>query len=60
MKISRDRKTNKIWLSQERYIEKVLEMFNIEKVKVVGFPFASHFKLSSEKSSSSKKKRKEM
>ena len=31
MKISRDRKNEKLWLSQESYIEKVLERFNMTK-----------------------------
>lgn len=58
MKISHDRKTRKIWLSQKRYIEKVLEMFNMDKEKLVGFPVAGHFKLSSEQTPSNKKERK--
>ena len=48
MKIIRDRKKNKLWLSQERYIEKVLERFNMSKVKPVVSPLAGHFKLSSQ------------
>ena len=31
MKISRDRKNGKIWLSQKRYIEKVLKRFKMRK-----------------------------
>ncbi|CAA0837820.1 cysteine-rich RLK (RECEPTOR-like protein kinase) 8 [Striga hermonthica] len=34
MKISRDRKNGRLWLSQEDYIEKVLEMFNMSKARV--------------------------
>ena len=47
MKIVRDKKKKKLWLSQERYIEKVLERFNISKVKPVVSPLAGHFKLNS-------------
>ena len=47
MKISRDRKNRKLWLSQESYIEKVLERFNMSKAKVVCSPLVSHLKLSS-------------
>jgi hypothetical protein len=32
MKISHDRKKGKLWLSQESYIEKVLDMFNMGKI----------------------------
>jgi hypothetical protein len=34
MKIARDRKKGKLWLLQESYIEKVLNMFNMSKVIV--------------------------
>jgi hypothetical protein len=33
-------------LSQEKYIEKVLQKFNIDKYKSITSPLASHFKLS--------------
>lgn len=46
IKITRDRKAKKLWLSQERYIEKVLERFHMDKSKPVGSPLANHFKLS--------------
>jgi Reverse transcriptase (RNA-dependent DNA polymerase) len=45
MRITRNRKDRKIWLSQEKYIEKVLERFNMAKCKPVTTPLASHFKL---------------
>ncbi|GKV38830.1 hypothetical protein SLEP1_g46695 [Rubroshorea leprosula] len=48
MKIFRDRKSKKLWLSQEKYIEKVLDRFNMSKAKPVGTPLAGHFKLSTE------------
>ena len=55
MKISRDRKKGKLWLSQESYIEKVLNRFNMSKTKPVSFTLASHLKLSSKQSPTSEK-----
>ena len=46
MEILRDRKAGKSWLSQERYIERLLEMFNMKNSKPVSTPLAGHFKLS--------------
>ena len=46
MKIVRERIKRKLWLSQEKYIERVLERFNIKSVKPVSTPLASHLKLS--------------
>ncbi|KAI4352915.1 hypothetical protein L6164_007122 [Bauhinia variegata] len=46
IKIIRDRKNGKLWLSQQKYIEKVLERFNMGNAKPVGTPLAGHFKLS--------------
>jgi len=46
MKIVRDRKNEKLWLLQQKYIEKVLERFNMKNFKPVT-PLACHFKLSS-------------
>ena len=40
-------KNRKLWLSQENYIEKVLERFNMNKAKAVSTPLAGHFKLTS-------------
>lgn len=34
MKISRNREAKRLWLSQEKYIEKVLQRFNMDKAKV--------------------------
>ena len=44
--IVRDRKEKKLWLSPKKYIEKVLERFNMGTSKVVSTPLAAHFKLS--------------
>ena len=55
MKISLDRKSRKLWLSQESYIEKVLERFNMSKSKAVCSPLAGHLKLSSKQCPTSEK-----
>ena len=46
MLISYDWVAKKLWLSQERYIWKVLPRFHIHEVKVVSTPLTLHFKLS--------------
>jgi len=46
MDIIRDRKERKLCLSQERYIEKVLDRFNMKDAKPVDTPLATHFKFS--------------
>ncbi|KAG8485659.1 hypothetical protein CXB51_018846 [Gossypium anomalum] len=46
MKILRDRKTIKLYLSQKGYIEKVLCRFNMQSAKPVSTPLAAHFRLS--------------
>ena len=45
MRITRDRKAKKLWLSQEKYVERVLERFNMKYAKSVSTPLANHFKL---------------
>ncbi|GKV41577.1 hypothetical protein SLEP1_g49083 [Rubroshorea leprosula] len=60
MKIFQDRKNKKLWLSQEKYIEKVLDRFNMSKAKPVGTPLAGHFKLSTEQCPASKEEAKYM
>ena len=47
IRIVRDRSLGLIWLSQENYIKKVLERFNMDKEKPVNYPLVGHFKLSS-------------
>jgi hypothetical protein len=47
MEIHRDRKNGKLWLSQQKYVEKILMRFGMNNVKPVQIPLASHFKLSS-------------
>ena len=48
MDIHRDRSSRKLWLSQQGYIEKVLERFSMSNAKSVNTPLANHFKLSVE------------
>ena len=38
MRISRDRNTKKLWLSQQSYVEKLLKKFNMENSKLVSIP----------------------
>ena len=60
MRITRNRKNNKLWLSQHNYIEKVLERFNISNCKPVSTSLATHFKLNSDKCPTSEKDKEEM
>ncbi|KAL0378427.1 UNVERIFIED_CONTAM: Retrovirus-related Pol polyprotein from transposon TNT 1-94 [Sesamum radiatum] len=48
MEIHRDRGSRKLWLSQQAYVEKVLDRFGMSKAKPVSTPLANHFKLSLE------------
>ena len=57
MRISRDRANKKIWLSQEEYIEKVLERFNMQNTKPVNSPLVGHHKLSKDHCPTSKKEK---
>nr|GEY47759.1 retrovirus-related Pol polyprotein from transposon TNT 1-94 [Tanacetum cinerariifolium] len=45
MEIWRDRKAGRLWVSQEKYIEKVLHAFFVDQSKPVSTPLAAHFKL---------------
>ena len=47
MEIFRDRRNGNLWLSQEKYIEKILLRFGMNNLKPCLVPLASHFKLSS-------------
>ena len=60
MKISRDRQNGKLWLSQEKYIEKVLNRFNMSKAKEVSTPLAGHFKLNIKQCPTSEKDKEDM
>ena len=43
MKIHRNRQEGKLFLSQKKYIEKVLERFGMLDAKPVKTPFDAHF-----------------
>lgn len=45
MEISRDRTAGKLWLSQEGYMEKVLEVYKMAEAKHVVTPMGAHLKL---------------
>ena len=60
IRIFRNRKEKNLYISQEQYIEKVLERFNMHKVKVVSSPLATHFKLSTKQSPSTDKEKEDM
>ncbi|KAH9306890.1 hypothetical protein KI387_011294, partial [Taxus chinensis] len=60
MRITRDRKEWKLTLSQEEYIKKVLDRFNMQDAKPVGTPLAGHFKLSKEQCPMTKQERNQM
>ena len=46
MEIPRDQKVRKLYLSQKKYIEKVLERFGMQGSKLASTPLVAHFKLS--------------
>ena len=60
MEILRDRKADKLWLSQERYIERMLERFNRKNSKPVSTLLVGHFKLSKRLYPSMEKEKGEM
>jgi hypothetical protein len=47
MEIFKDRRNGKLWLSQQKYVEKILSRFGMNDVKLVSVPLAFHFMLSS-------------
>ena len=49
-----------LWLSQEKYIEKVLEKFNMGNSKPVSSPLVGHFKLTSKQCPTSEKDKEDM
>ena len=60
IQIMRDRKNKRLWLSQEKYIKKVLDRFNMKDAKPVGTPLATLFKPSTELCSSDDKEKEEI
>ncbi|KAG9444920.1 hypothetical protein H6P81_016260 [Aristolochia fimbriata] len=53
MQLTRDKKKKKLWLSQEGYVKKVLERFNMHESKAVTTTLGSQFKLSKEQGAKS-------
>ena len=53
MEITRHRGSDRFWLSQENYVLKVLERFNMAEARPVTTPLTGHFKLSSKQCSQS-------
>ncbi|GJY43429.1 retrovirus-related pol polyprotein from transposon TNT 1-94, partial [Tanacetum coccineum] len=60
MQIHRDRVSRKIWLSQNSYVKKILQRFNMQDCKPISTPFPTNVKLSSKMSPNSKEERIEM
>jgi ATP-binding cassette subfamily B (MDR/TAP) protein 1 len=60
MRIERDRKSNKLYLSQEKHIEKVLRKFKMDEAREVSCPLAAHFELRKKQCPSNEKMEKEM
>uniref|UniRef100_A0A2N9IIJ6 Integrase catalytic domain-containing protein n=1 Tax=Fagus sylvatica TaxID=28930 RepID=A0A2N9IIJ6_FAGSY len=56
----RDWKDKKLWLSQEKYVEWVLERFNMKHAKPVSTPLGGHYKLSKKSCPSSNKEKENM
>ncbi|PHT33723.1 hypothetical protein CQW23_25523 [Capsicum baccatum] len=52
----RDRKANRLFLKQKKYLKKVLERFGMKDAKPISTPLAAHFKLSTSQSPQSEKK----
>jgi Reverse transcriptase (RNA-dependent DNA polymerase)/GAG-pre-integrase domain/Integrase core domain len=48
MDIHRDRSLRRLWLTQSRYVKKVLHKFGMETAKPVSTPLAPHFRFSQE------------
>jgi hypothetical protein len=44
IEIHKDKKHGKLWLSQQKYVEKILMIFGMNNVKPINIPLASHFK----------------
>ena len=54
MGVQRDKKNGKMWLSQQKYMEKRVMRFNMYIVKLINIPIAFHCKISSSLCPSSK------
>ena len=50
MEIRKDQEARRLFLTQKKYLEKVLERFGMKEAKPVSTPLAAHFKLSAAQS----------
>ncbi len=50
----------KLWISQKKYVEKVLERYNMGRCKPISAPLASHFRLSKDDAPKSEEERRGM
>src|ERR1044072_7681243 len=55
-----DMKQKKLWLSQEHYVKRVLQRFQMEKAKAVSTPLVTDFKLSVNQSPSNEAEKSDM
>ncbi|TXG67026.1 hypothetical protein EZV62_008301 [Acer yangbiense] len=60
MQIRRDRVAGKIWLSQAKYVQNILERFNMNEVKPVTTPLATHYRLNALQCPTTEKELEEM
>ena len=60
MRIICDKKEKNLWLSQKKYIEKLLQRLNVDKAKVVSTPLTTHFRLSKKQSLLIEKEKEDM
>ena len=60
MKITRDRSRRMLQISQEDYIEKVLERCNMHNAKPIHVPLCGHFKLSKMQCPKNEEEKKEL
>ena len=58
--ITHDKKNRRLWLSQESYIKRILERFNMKETKPVTMPLGGHFKLSKKSCPSTEETKKKM
>uniref|UniRef100_A0A7C9CC22 NADH dehydrogenase n=1 Tax=Opuntia streptacantha TaxID=393608 RepID=A0A7C9CC22_OPUST len=60
VEIHRDQKVDKLYLSQRKYLKKMVDRFNMNYCKLVSSPSTTHFKLSSDSCLTSKEETKKI
>jgi len=60
IRIMHDRQVKKLWLSEEYYVKRVLQRFQMENAKAVSTPLAAYMKLSFKQSPSNKAEKLDM